>query len=303
MKTKLILFILLFLNITIQPFSQDAYTTIGRIKLRYDADSNKLRLGYNGTAVGLGLLRFAKEFDAQLFDFNTQHFTWTNGKLNLNTTILTEDSISTNKLTLKKDTTWVVLGENVSKWRTLTFSKALFTNSPMNVPDWKLDYESRNESGVLVAGGNYYFLNDIMTWQKSVDVTLNSSGALIDEDIIFPVPNGRWFVTGEADVEFDFMRNVAGDVYDSIWVVFGNGTDGSAPEVELARTVIKCAYPDGIFSGLQSRITFSCVVNDPGLLPQNNFTLYAYSSNGAYGDFVNIPRRIRFIKINAQLIH
>jgi hypothetical protein len=303
MKTKLILFILLFLNITIQPFSQDAYTTIGRIKLRYDADSNKLRLGYNGTAVGLGLLRFAKEFDAQLFDFNTQHFTWTNGKLNLNTIILTEDSISTNKLTLKKDTTWVQLGENVSKWRTLTFSKSLYTNSPLNVPDWKLDYESRNESGVLIGGGNYYLLNDIVTWQKSLNVTLNSSGVLIDSDMIFPVPNGRWFVTGEADVEFDFMLNVAGDVYDSIWVVFGNGTDGSIPEVELARTVIKCGYPNGIYSGMQSRITFSCVVNDPGLLPQNNFTLYAYSSNSAYGDFVNIPRRIRSFKINAQLIH
>lgn len=303
MKTKLTLLLFLILSFTFRLLAQDAYTTIGRIKLRYDADSNKLRLGYNGTALGIGTLRFAKEFDAQLFDINTQHFIWNNGKLNLNTAILTEDSVSTNNLTLKKDTTWVQLGENVSKWRTLTFTKALYTNSPLNVPDWKLQYESRNESGVLTGSGSYYFINDIKTWQKSVNIDLNSTGVLVEPDIVFPVPNGRWFITGEADVEFDFQYNSAGDIYDSIWVVFGNGTDGSIPEVELARTVIKCPYPDRIHGGMQQRITFSCEINDPGLFPQDSFTLYAYSSNGAYNDFFPISRKIRYYKINAQLIH
>lgn len=284
-------------------YAQDPFITIGKLKLRYDADSNKLRLGYAGTFSGIGNLRVAKELDGQLFDFNSQHFSWLNGKLNLNTNVLSEDSVATKKLTWKKDTSWIVLGETVSKWRTLTMHKSMWSNFGLSVPDWRMLYESRDENGTLLASANYYPLNDVKTWEKSVNDELTPSGNLIANDIIFPVTEGQWLVNGEAVVEFAADVCNSGNVFDSIWVVFGNGEDGSTPEVELSRTKIRFAYSNGVYCGLETKLIFTCVVNDPGAMPQGNYTIYAYCSNDANNGLFNIPRRMKYYKINAVLIH
>lgn len=97
MKKIILIFIVL---LTQTCLSQDPFITIGKVKLRYDADSNKLRFGYSNTLGGT--LKLARELDVQPFDFNSEHFSWsTTSGLNFK---LFLDSVACKNFTLVKDT-------------------------------------------------------------------------------------------------------------------------------------------------------------------------------------------------------
>src|SRR5688572_7138221 len=53
----------------------DSYIDIGSARIRFDADSNKIRFGKR-PVTGIGNLKLAKEFNGALFDFKNTHFLW-----------------------------------------------------------------------------------------------------------------------------------------------------------------------------------------------------------------------------------
>lgn len=165
------IFLMLFILITSVTFSQDAFTTIGKLKLRYDADSNKLRIGYVNTFTGISNLKIAKELDGALFNFNPAYFTWSNTTgLNLAASIFNQDSIAAKIFTSSKDSSFVLLGETVSKWRFLTLKKPFWNNpnlsgtkTKIDIPLWFWYYKSVSESGVINAQDSFSVLNEAAT--------------------------------------------------------------------------------------------------------------------------------------------
>lgn len=171
--------IILALIIVIQAaaFSQDAFITIGKLKLRYDADSNYLRLGYSGTLTGNSSLRIGKELNAQLFDFNTNQFSWsTSTGLNLNSRSFSVDSVFSKILSSYKDTTWIVLGEPVTKYKYLSLKKPFFNSNVNNYYDWKYYYRSFDTDGSLLAVDSPYAVNNVLEIDQTENVSLPFDG-------------------------------------------------------------------------------------------------------------------------------
>jgi hypothetical protein len=135
------------------------------------------------------------------FEINTAQFTWSSDKLNLSGSILSPDSMRYFKLSIGRDTTWTVLGEPVTKPRSITLKKDNYaTPTYVNVPDWEWNYESRDESGALLATGKYAAINDVWEVDKVNDITLGTSNTKLDSIQLGP---GTYSIDFGANYNFD----------------------------------------------------------------------------------------------------
>jgi len=119
------------------------------------------------------------------FEINTDQFQWSSDKLNLNPSFFSNDSIKTKIITSGKDSTWLVLGEPVSKWRFLSLKKGFWANS-LNIPDWKWYYESYSETGVLNARDSFAVINNIYSTDNNNVITLGTSATKLDSLLLAP---------------------------------------------------------------------------------------------------------------------
>ncbi|HMQ78829.1 MAG TPA: hypothetical protein PKE39_14430 [Ignavibacteria bacterium] len=126
------------------------------------------------------------------FEYNTSQFDWSSDKLNLLSTAVNQDSAKHKIITSGKDTTWVVLGEDVTKWRFLSLKKGFWYNS-YSIPDWKWVYESYNESGVLQAMDSMMVINEATSVDNETSVGLTYDGTYIKVDSLL-LPPGKYTI-------------------------------------------------------------------------------------------------------------
>lgn len=228
--------LMLFILVTSVTFSQDAFITIGKLKLRYDADSNKLKIGYVGTYTGISSLRIAKELDGQLFNFNTAQFTWnTTTGLNLSSSVFSNDSLYSKIMSSYKDTSWVVLGESVYKYKFLSLKKLFYGTSSNSFMDWKYYYRSFDESGTLVSIDSAIAVNNISEIDQVENVQLQYDGTFAKIDSLL-------LDAGTYNIAFSFVfeRNNPADISaigirDTIEIAIKQ--QGSAPNVYIKRNI------------------------------------------------------------------
>jgi hypothetical protein len=190
----------------------------------YDAGDNKL---YFNTPGVLGSFKLAKRGNGQLFEFNTSQFNWsTSTGLNLNTNLFNQDSIASKIYSSLKDSTWIVLGEPVSKYRSLTLKKPFWAN-PLTFPDWKWYYKSVDETGNINARDSFTVLNDAghsakvnpdeeifadALWNAADTITLPVRGTYMityNAELIFPYQNVEG-INARDSVEFRMIREFDG---------------------------------------------------------------------------------------------
>jgi len=214
-----------------QGFAQDPYITIGKLKLRYDVDTNKLKMGFTDNAGAFGTLKFAKEFGGQLFDFNSQHFTWSSTTgLNLSSSIFQQDSVFTKNMTVGRDSTWLVMGEPVSKWRTYSLKKLFWANPLDGRHDLKWTYRSFNESFQLVATDSAWAINHAFTKYNNEAIGLD--GNWQNKDTLM-LQNG--FYTINYGVTYQFIDGSSlSTVQDTIFMsLFDAGSGFTIPNSEV----------------------------------------------------------------------
>lgn len=228
----------------------DPIFNIGRLTLRYDIDSSYLRIGFFGNPTGLGNLRIGKEFNGQLFDFNPSQFSWspTSG-LNLN---FTQDSINSSMYTNKKDTSWVQLGETLTRVKFFTLKKPHYGGGYPFL-DWKWYYGSIDENGTVTRIDSNHVLNYVK-YVDNVGSIAFSGATLTPVDSVYLEP-GTWDITFGFSIlreKLDLSSNSAtGDgVTDSVECVFNKGAGvGNRIKDQLYDIY---TYPQGIISNKQS---------------------------------------------------
>lgn len=218
----------------------------------YSSDDNKL---YFNTPGILGTFRLAKRGNGQLFDMNTDQFTWSTGTgLNLNSSVFNRDSIASKIFTCVKDTSWNVLGEPLYRYRFLTLRKPFWAN-PLPYPDWKWYYTSVNESGVITSKDSFTVMNHadmtfdetpfevfgVSSWSDVDTITLPSRGSYImtyDINLIFPYSeiagiNARDSV--KLKVVNEFNMDITGSQNEE-WMDFYDGARYQAESHTISRT-------------------------------------------------------------------
>lgn len=135
--TKLFFALLFFISLFAMSCSaQDSRIYIGKAWLRYDADSNRLRIGGNPFP------KLARELNTELFDFNTDNFTWDRTKGLCLKSILQYDTTKSRKLIIFADTGD---GELIPyRSRIYTIYKPYYANSP-DLYDLRVRYISSND--------------------------------------------------------------------------------------------------------------------------------------------------------------
>lgn len=210
------LLFLLILVIQLPIFSQDPYITIGRLKLRYDADSNMLRIGYTNTFSGLTNLRIGKELNTQLFNINSSQFTWSNGMLNLNGTFFNVDSTASKRYTNWADSTWTNLGEFVKKYRMITLGKR-FWHNPNGYYDWKWYTQSVSEVGVVSGKDSLFVINHgSMSNGHLYNYEVFGVDLWSDLDTITISERGLYSVTYSSELAFPLAFVDGGDARDTV---------------------------------------------------------------------------------------
>ncbi|TRZ52045.1 hypothetical protein D4R99_03455 [bacterium] len=188
-----------FLFILLFPFfilhapaqAQDYKLSLGRGWLRYDSDSNRFRFGSFA-----GSPRIAREFNTQLFDYNSSHFSWsTSTGLNLQDPVR-HDSMWTQRLAITRDTGD---GEFVPlQSRNYTLLKKSWYNNYM---PFELQWFYRSFSGgTLIASDSCYAINNTEQVYNAADVVLAASYSTIQE-ITLPV-KGLYIIYINYDYEF-----------------------------------------------------------------------------------------------------
>lgn len=220
---KIILFLIL---IATTLFAQnDPYISIGKLKLRYDADSNYLRIGYMGTLTGISNLRIGKELDGQLFKFNISHFSWsTTTGLNLSSTIFQQDSIASKNYTSSKDSSWSVLGETVSKWRFLTLKKPFWANpnlsgsqTKIDIPLWFWYYKSVSDAGVISGVDSFSVLNEASTLNADgYDTEFFGVDTWTTVDTLQLGVRAKYLITYDVNLIFPYVEVNGVDATDSV---------------------------------------------------------------------------------------
>lgn len=206
----------------------------------YNSGDNKL---YFNTTGSLNAFRIAKRGNGQLFDFNAAHFFWSASTgLNFNTNLLNQDSIAAKNFTSVKDSSWIVLGETVSKYRYLTLKKTFWYNQPsLPFPEWKWYYKSVDESGAITARDSFMVMNHtdmtidvtpfevfgVDVWSNVDTLTLPVRGTYIityDCSLIFP-----YSVVSGVDARDSVMLHVVNEIsteisgsYMEVWKEFKN---------------------------------------------------------------------------------
>ncbi len=184
MKKVILIIWIASLTLAMTAYAQDSYLDIGNLRIRYDSDSNMVRFGKRPVTV-IGNLRIAKEFNSQLFDFNTAQFTWSSSTgLNLNNNILSQDSSAFKIMSIKKDSTWLNLGEPLSKWRVYSLKKTFWANPIDGRHNLKWYYRSINEMGELVGSDSAYVINHTFTKYNNEQTALSGTYAQKDTLII-----------------------------------------------------------------------------------------------------------------------
>lgn len=138
MKTKLFFVLLLFISLfaMLSAEAQDTRIYIGKAWLRYDSDSARLRIGGNPFP------KLARELNTELFDFNTDNFTWDRTKGLCLKSISQYDSTKTRKLIIFADTGD---GELIPyRSRSYTIFKPFYANNP-DLYDLIIRYVSNND--------------------------------------------------------------------------------------------------------------------------------------------------------------
>ena len=169
----------------------------------YTAGDNKLYFNSPGT---LGTFKIAKRGNGQLFEMNSSQFNWSPSTgLNLNTDLFNQDSIASKIYTGIKDSTWVNLGEPVSKYRFLTLKKPFWSN-PLPYPDWKWYYTSVNESGVINAKDSFTVMNHAdMTYDETPFEVFGVSVWSDCDTITLPV-RGSYIITYDCNMIFPYSE-------------------------------------------------------------------------------------------------
>lgn len=278
------LFSLLFLTIVLWSFAsctsaQDAQINIGKAVLRYDSDSNKLRLGR-----GMSTVKMAREFDVALFDFNPSQFNWsTTTGLNLND-ITNHDSIWTRKLSVVKDTGD---GEfSPYKARIYTLKKPSWYNG-FSAFDLLWIYRSYS-GGSLDAIDSVHAINETANMFTEVDIKLATSWATFYETK-FPI-QGQYLVFINFDYEFTDYNGLSAqtDEIDLRLLRF--------PSTALGSTTVKFTYSatgdNKMFRGNGSLvIPVTSIGQDETLYLQGKCTLNA-----------SADKYIRHISVNYLLV-
>lgn len=173
---------------------QDAQISIGRAHIRYDADSNVLRIGSP-----TGNIIFAREQNVKFFNFNPAHFNWsTSTGLNLND-VSNHDSVWAYRFTVVKDTGD---GEiSPYKSRHYTLKKPSWYNGFTNFD--LLWYYRSYSSGSLDAYDSCHVINYVSGETASTDIVLGTSWTTIQE-ISLPV-QGSFLIFINFDYLFDLM--------------------------------------------------------------------------------------------------
>ena len=227
---------MLFILVTSVTFSQDAFITIGKLKLRYDADSNKIKIGYVGTYTGISNLKIAKELDGQLFNFNTSQFSWsTSTGLNLSSSVFSQDSLYSKIVSSYKDTSWIVLGESVYKYKFLSLKKPFFGGSVNNPYDWRWYYRSFYENGALLAIDSPLVINNILEIDQDENVSLQYDGTYHKIDSLL-LDAGTYNITFSFTFERTNPANVAAvGISDTVEISLKE--ENSAPNVYIKRFI------------------------------------------------------------------
>ncbi|MBZ0204238.1 MAG: hypothetical protein K8I03_14580 [Ignavibacteria bacterium] len=181
----------------------------------YISGDNKL---YFNTPGSLGTYRIAKRGNGQLFDFNSDQFSWsTSTGLNLNTALLNQDSISAKNFTGIKDSTWFVLGEPVSKYRFLTIKKP-FWHNPLPFPDWKWYYKSVDETAAILARDSFYVMNHSETVTDDTPELFFADGSWNNCDTITLPARGQYIITYDLSLIFPFSEVIGIAARDSVLI-------------------------------------------------------------------------------------
>lgn len=149
-------------------------------------DGDKLRLLTSGNKW------YGRTSSTSPIELNSSHFQWTNDKLNLLNSAVNIDSIKHNNVTVGKDSTWIVLGEPVTKWRFISLKKGYWYNA-YTIPDWKWVYTSFNESGVLQAMDSMMVINEVLESDNETSVLAGHAGAYVLVDSVTLLP-GKYYI-------------------------------------------------------------------------------------------------------------
>ncbi len=218
----------------------------------YSEEDNKLYFNTTGT---LGTFRIAKRSNGQLFDFNSNEFTWSAGTgLNLNSSIFVRDSISAKNFTVIKDSTWYMLGEPLSKLRVLSLKKPFWAN-PLPYPDWKWYYISINETGATTAMDSFTVMNNAdMTFDEAPFEVFGVSSWSDVDTISLPV-RGSYMISYSVNLLFPYTEVTGISARDSVrlrivnelnqdlplsyaeeWIEFNDGTRYSPASHTVTKT-------------------------------------------------------------------
>lgn len=216
--------------------AQDYKLGLGRAWLRYDSDSNYIRIGRTGSPPP----RISREHGIQLFDFNGNHFSWSPSTgLNL-VNPPSHDSLWAKRLVVFQDTGD---GEVIPlSSRSYILKKSNYANL---YSQWDLTWKYLSvSSGSLVASDSAWAVNDAFVLHDvNSPVALDPSWSVL-QSFNLPKP-GIYQLTVEYEYEF-VLSNWSADYYDSISVFVGPSVGGRSEY----RTV-KFSAPASVDAGLQ----------------------------------------------------
>ena len=223
---------------------QDAKLWLGGSYIRFDSDSNLIRFG------GVSLYpKIARELNAQLFNFNTNHFSWsTSTGLNL-VNVPNNDSLWANKLTVVKDTGDGEFSPYLSRHYTL--KKPLYINLYDNY-DLMWFYRSSTASPVLQ--DSMWAINTYVNYPEEdfSSSALSSSFSLLRT---FRIPKpGHWLITINYEYSFPEASSSAGTLTDSLC------TKINIAAYTYATNCHKLVFPELVYAGGQFFASISKVI-------------------------------------------
>lgn len=196
------------LSTKVYDIAADPLINIGKVTLRYDVDSNKLRLGTFGS--GIGTVRFAHENNLQLFDFNTAHLSWsTSTGLNIIDPV-SHDTSYVKKLSVYKDTTD---GENTNI-RFFTFSKRFYGNSGTIWNGLLVRYYTFL-NGSLSASDSARVIGDASTvHSETFDYEVFADDNWNNLDTVIITERGLYVITYDTELAFPYSDISVGSISD-----------------------------------------------------------------------------------------
>lgn len=223
--------------------SQDAKLWLGGSYIRYDSDSNLIKFG------GVSLYpKIARELNAQLFNFNTNHFSWsTSTGLNL-INVPNNDSIWSNKLTVVKDTGDGEFSPYLSRHYTL--KKPYYINLYDNY-DLMWFYRSSTASPVLQ--DSMWAINTYVNYaEENFSTTVLSTSFSLLKSFKIPKP-GHWLIT--LHYEYIFPQTSSAETL----------TDSLCTKINIAAYtyVINChklVFPENVPAGGQFYASISKII-------------------------------------------